>query len=168
MKQMYMLPIEPTYTVADIKYFIHYKGGPDAFPLGSIDVALVENFEINVLGDDYTMEYLAKRVYGDTCTLTVSRGVATFLFFRRHARARRRRASARSPSRSTGASASTTRSTSSGSPRSTRRAAGVFFFFPSPRRPDAPRARAGPTPSRARARTRRRGPRRPAPRWHRT
>lgn len=70
MKQMYMLPVKPTYTVADIKYFIHYKGGPDAFPLGSIDVALVENFEINVLGDDYTMEYLAKRVYGDACTLT--------------------------------------------------------------------------------------------------
>ena len=70
MKQMYMLPILPTYTVADIKYFIHYKGGPDAFPMGSIDIAVVENFEINVLGDDATMESLAKRVYGDDCTLT--------------------------------------------------------------------------------------------------
>ena len=60
----------PRYTVADIKYFIHYKGGPDAFPMGSIDIAVVENFEINVLGDDATMESLAKRVYGDDCTLT--------------------------------------------------------------------------------------------------
>ena len=69
MKQTYMLPVEPTMTVADIKYFIHYKGGTDAFPLGSLDVAVVENFEINVLGDEDTMETLAKRVYGDACTL---------------------------------------------------------------------------------------------------
>ena len=158
MRQMYMLPVEPTYTIADIKYFIHYKGGPDNFPVGSIadnpcarnpqpcacvqsrsnldrereththahththtlrlrrrrrrrvlardraddagekrrkkkkqhmpaslfssskekgkntereqDVAVIENFEINVLGDEVTMETLAKRVYGETCTLT--------------------------------------------------------------------------------------------------
>ena len=37
--------------------------------MGSIDIALVENFEINVLGDDATMESLAKRVYGESCTL---------------------------------------------------------------------------------------------------
>ena len=44
--------VEPTYTVADISGH-HYKGGPMLWP---IDIAVVENFEINVLGDDQTMK----------------------------------------------------------------------------------------------------------------
>lgn len=70
MKQFYMLPVEASFTVADIKSFIHFKGGPDRFPLGSIDIALLsQRAELNVLADDDTVELLAKRVYGDDCTL---------------------------------------------------------------------------------------------------
>ena len=69
MRQCYMLPVGPEYTVADVKRFINHKGGRDAYPLGSLDVALVENFEINVLGDGDTMELLCKRVYGEEASL---------------------------------------------------------------------------------------------------
>ncbi|KAJ1450479.1 hypothetical protein M885DRAFT_621680 [Pelagophyceae sp. CCMP2097] len=64
MHQMYMLPVAATYTVADVKLFIHHKAGPDRFPIGCLDVALVEDLEINILSDDLTIEDLAKRVYG--------------------------------------------------------------------------------------------------------
>ena len=82
MRQCYMLPVGPEYTVADVKRFINHKGGRDAYPLGSLDVALVENFEINVLGDGDTMEVLCKRVYGDETTLYGSgRKVAVPLYW---------------------------------------------------------------------------------------
>ena len=38
MRQCYMLPVGPEYTVADVKRFINHKGGRDAYPLGSLDV----------------------------------------------------------------------------------------------------------------------------------
>ena len=56
MRQCSCCPSGSEYTVADVKRFINHKGGRDAYPLGSLDVALVENFEINVLGDGDTME----------------------------------------------------------------------------------------------------------------
>ena len=34
---MHLLPVRPEWTVADLKYFIHVKGGVDVFPLGSLD-----------------------------------------------------------------------------------------------------------------------------------
>mmetsp|Transcript_32965 Transcript_32965/g.105193 ORF Transcript_32965/g.105193 Transcript_32965/m.105193 type:complete len:280 (-) Transcript_32965:9-848(-) len=61
MKQMYILPVEPTYTVADVKSFIHLKGGPDVFPWPSLDVATIDNLDINVLDDRLTMADLRKK-----------------------------------------------------------------------------------------------------------
>lgn len=82
MKQCYMLPVEPGYTVADVKRFINHKGGRDAYPLGSLDIALVENFEINVLGDAETMAALCTRVYGAEASLEgVGRKVAAPLYW---------------------------------------------------------------------------------------
>lgn len=62
MGALYMLPVEPQYTIADLKFFIASK---TLFPLGSLDLASIDDFEINVLSDDLTMDSLAKQIYGD-------------------------------------------------------------------------------------------------------
>lgn len=63
MNKLYMLPVQLHYTIADIKAFIHFKGGPDNFPLGSLDVALIENYEINILSDDDTILTVARKIF---------------------------------------------------------------------------------------------------------
>ena len=51
------------------RYFIHVKGGVDAFPLGSLDVALLQGNDLNVCAESDTMEALARRRFGPAATL---------------------------------------------------------------------------------------------------
>ena len=66
---MHLLPVRPEWTVADIKYFIHVKGGVDVFPLGSLDIALLQGNDLNVCAEGDTMESLARRKFGPAATL---------------------------------------------------------------------------------------------------
>jgi len=71
MLKAFVIPVEPHYTIADLKAFIHYKAGPDVYPLGSLDMAFYDQQDnaLNVLPDSLTFLDLAKQLDLDLNTI---------------------------------------------------------------------------------------------------
>lgn len=70
MNLCYLIPVQLSYTVADVKAFIHLKA-PDQFPWPSLDIAQISDFDINVLDDSLSLADLAEQPEEETNNVVI-------------------------------------------------------------------------------------------------